>query len=274
MKKIRLFLGASVAALVLAACGTGIAPLEEATDRDPNPDGVVSFEISPRTIMDGSVGEQYTFTMVARGIPANVRIVSFAWTITGATPSSASVAVRDGVATHSVNHTFGEAGTYALMASVAKPTHPTDASQGEVMAASRAIIAIDTDPVRELDLGSCEGWVPAKSGGAGVHMDIWDLSSVPDGALIDLKWDTIGIPDNIIVEYPVEEITFQTGFVGHAQYDGDPMYPGGVVGGPVGSQEGIFTKNSAVGDEFLVTVLGPNPRTVWNYEIRCRVPAN
>lgn len=274
MKKIGLFLSASVAALVLAACGTGIAPLEEAADRDPNPDGVVSFEVSPRSIMDGHVGDQYTFTMTARGVPSNVRMVSFAWTITGATPSSASVAVRDGVATHSVNHTFGEAGTYALMASVTRPTHPTDTTQGEVLGASRAIIAIDVDPVRELELGTCDGWVSAQSGGYGVTVDKWDLAGVPDGALIDIKWDTIGIPDNFVVDYPEDVFVFESGFVGHAQYDGNPMYQGGVVGGPVGGADGIFVKDSAVGDAFVVTVYGPNPRTLWRYEIRCSVPVN
>lgn len=274
MKRIRLLLSASVAALVLAACGTSIAPLEGSNDRDPNPDGVVSFEVSPRSIRDGSVGDQYTFTMTARGVPADVRIVTFAWTITGATPSSASVRVSDGVATHSVNHGFDEAGTYAFMASVTKPTHPTDPMAGELLAATRAIIAIDADPVRELELGTCDGWVNSESGGYGVTIDDWDLSGVPDGALIDIKWDTIGIPDSFIVDYPEDVLVFESGFVGHARYDGDQMYPGGVVGGPVGGADGIFVKDSAVGDTFVVTVLGPNPRTLWSYEIRCRVPGN
>ena len=272
MKLFRLLLSVLLVVLLIAACGTA-APIQETSERDPEPSGIVNFQVSPRTIMDGEIGQPYTFDLTARGIPEGIKVVTFTWTFTGVKPEHRSVAVRDGVATFSLNRAFGEAGTYALMAAVARPTHPTDLSQGEVLAASRAIIAVETDPVREIALGSCDDWVSANSGGYGVHMDVWDLSSVPEGAVIDMQWDTIGIPDNFVVDYPVAVEVFSTGFVGHPGYDGDPLYPGGVVGGPQGSMQNVFQVSAESGDEFLVTVLGPNRNTRWSYEIRCRMPA-
>src|SRR5690606_11393166 len=130
----------------------------------------------------------------------------------------------------------------------------------------------ETDPVREFDLGTCDGWVPAKSGGHRVHVEGWDLSGVPFGAVIDMQWGTSRIPDNFIVDYPAEKEVFTTGFVGDLRHDGDALYPGGVVGGPKGSAQDIFQVNAQDGDRFVVTVLGPHVRTLWNYEIRCRVP--
>lgn len=273
MKKIRLLLSGMLVALIIAACGTAPTSVDESSDRDPDPARVVTLNISPRSIMDGKVGQQYTFDMVARNIPADVRYVSFTYTITGSDANFTSKPVIDGEARFSLNHTFTQAGTYAVMAAVAKPTHPTDPAQSEVLAAGRAIVAVETDPVREIDLGSCEGWVPANSGGYGVHIDIWDLTGVPEGAVIDMQWDTIGIPDNFIVEYPFDVLAFETGFVGDPHHDGNPLYPGGVVGGPRGSADGIFEVSADAGNEFVVTTLGPHRNTRWSYEIRCRVPA-
>ena len=273
VKKIRLLLSGLLVVLVIAACGTAPTPVEETADRDPDPAGVVTLNISPRSIMDGKVGQQYTFDMVARNIPSDVRIVTFTYTITGSDAQFSSVRVIGGEARFSLNHTFNEVGTYAVMAAVAKPTHPTDPSRDEVLAAGRAIVAVETDPVRAIDLGSCEGWVSANSGGYGVHIDIGDLTGVPEGAVIDMQWDTIGIPDNFIVEYPFDVVAFETGFVGDARHDGNPLYPGGVVGGPQGSKDGIFEVSADNGNEFIVTTLGPHRNTLWSYDIRCRMPA-
>ena len=273
MKKIRLLLSGMLVALIIAACGTAPTSVDESSDRDPDPAGVVTLNISPRSIMDGKVGQQYTFDMVARNIPADVRYVSFTYTITGSDANFTSKPVIDGEARFSLNHTFTQAGTYAVMAAVAKPTHPTDPAQSEVLAAGRAIVAVETDPVREIDLGSCEGWVAANSGGYGVHIDIWNLTGVPEGAVIDMQWDTIGIPDNFIVEYPMDALVFETGFVGDDRHKGDPLYPGDVVGGPQGSKDGIFEVSADKGNEFVGTTLGPHRNTVWHYWVRCRGPA-
>ena len=243
----------------------------------PAPDDTAVLTIDPNAIADGRVGQNYTFTLSASDVPADLTEVTFAWQFQGEPIRFERVAVVGGVASHTVNRTFDRAGAYWLHGYVSRPTDSTDLANHRVLDTAVATIAIDVEtPVREVDLGSCDGWVETQAGGHGVTVDRWNLRQVPVGAVIDFRYYTYSIPDNFIIEYPVGDIAYETGWVGDAwhawPFIGQPqLYPGGIVGGPSGTVEGVFTKLAGQ-EEFRVTVLGPDQDTLWNYEIRCHVP--
>lgn len=120
---------------------------------------------------------------------------------------------------------------------------------------------------------SCDSWIASRSGGYGVTVDNWDISNIAAGAIFDIKYNAYGIPDRFIVEYPESETVLNTGWRGNSSYEGNPSYPEGIEGPGRGEVDGIFVRG-AVADSFKVTVEGPRNGTIWDYEIRCRVPAN
>lgn len=247
------------------------------TDGAGQPDYTAVLAIDPNTITDGRVGQNYSFTLSASEVPADLSEVTFAWQFQGEPIRFQSVAVVGGEASHTVSRTFDRAGAYWLHGYVSRPTASTDLADHRVLDSAVATIAIDVEtPIREVDLGSCDGWVETQAGGHGVTVDRWNLRLVPVGAVIDFRYYTYTIPDSFIIEYPVGDIAYETGWVGDPWHAwpifGQPeLYPGGIVGGPSGTAEGVFTKLAGQ-DEFRVTVLGPDQNTLWNYEIRCRVP--
>lgn len=231
--------------------------------------------IDPGSITDGRVGESYSFTLRASEIPGDLTEVIFAWQFEGQAMDYARVPVVDGAASHEAVRTYHSSGTFWLRGYVGRSTHATDASQYSALGSSIATISIESEaPDRDVELGSCDGWVETQSGAHGVTVDHWDLSGVPVGAVIDFRYDTIRIPDSFTIEYPDGNIVHQTGWVGSSTYNRPrhrDLYPEGVVGGPRGTAEGIFTRLAGQ-DEFKVTVLGPDRNTLWSYEIRCHVP--
>ena len=116
----------------------------------------------------------------------------------------------------------------------------------------------------------CEDWMVAQSGGFGVTVDVWDISSVLDGAVIDFRYDAYFIPDRFTIEYD-GEIVLETGWRGDASYEGDPLYPGGIEGPGRGQEDEVIVKKPGV-DELTVTVEGVDTGTIWMYELRCRIP--
>lgn len=251
--------------MVLSAC-TRVATTEP-TSGDPLPGGVTKLDISPGVLLNGKVGVAYEFTMEASGIPSGVPVVAFQYSFVDGSNGQRAVRVVDGKASFTVSQSYSSAGVYGLIASVAQPL-PRNAFK--VLAADRVIIAIETDPVREQELPTCGGWATANSGGYGGTIDIWNISNVPAGAVFDLRYNTYQIPDMFVVEYDGVE-TYESGWRGLPRYDGDILYPGGVIGIGQGVAEAVFTKADA--DEFQVTVFGPDQRTLWEYGIRCRIPA-
>mmetsp|Transcript_25024 Transcript_25024/g.53947 ORF Transcript_25024/g.53947 Transcript_25024/m.53947 type:complete len:122 (+) Transcript_25024:473-838(+) len=99
-------------------------------------------------------------------------------------------------------------------------------------------------------------------------MDNWDNSMIAEGAVFNMKFDAQGIPDRIQVEYPTGNVAHDTGWRGDSGYDGDPLYPGGVIGPWQGEALAMFSRINQ--DTFQVTVIGPDPNTAWDYDIRCR----
>lgn len=240
---------------LLAACGAP-EPVKE-TSRTP-----MGLTINPNVVKAGEVGTSYTFTLNATGLKGRSELATFKWSFSGGASGELEVAVENGAATLDVAQAFDAAGVYGLVASV---------DTGARAATASAVISIgEAAPEREAELTTCGDWVTKQQGAYGVTIDRWDVSSVPVGAVFDLKFDTVGIPDRILIEYPSGTYAHDTGWRGDAKHDGDALYPGGVVGGATGEARAIFTKGSE--NEFTATVFGPDVKTRWSYEVRCRVP--
>ncbi len=260
-------LAVGTASIVIVADDTGTDP-DPDPGTDPEPGYNVSLTIDPSAINDGVVREEYSFTMEATGIPAEMTEVIFAWYFKGQVRQYQRVTVADGAASHTVRRTFDAVDTYYLDVEVGRPLGGRD-NDYELLDTAFASIGIGVDvPENEVELGSCEGWVGSQSGGHGVTVDRWDLTNVPVGASINFRYDTYTIPDNFVIEYDDEE--FRTGWVGdfwHAWFN-PGLYPGGVVSGPEGERAGVFTKVEGQ-NELVVTVFGPDRNTAWNYSLSC-----
>lgn len=251
------------ASIVIVAADPGADP-----GTDPEPSYNVNLTIDPSAINDGTVREEYTFTMEATGIPAEMTEVIFSWFFKGQGEQFQRVSVSGGTASHSVTRSFATADSYYLDAKVGRPLHASG-NDFELLDTAFVSIGIGVDvPENEVELGSCEGWVPSQSGAYGVTVDKWDLTNVPVGAAINFRYNTYSIPDNFRIDYAGEE--YRTGWAGdswHAWRNRD-LYPGGIVTGPRGEVAGVFTKIDGQ-DELVVTVYGPHRSTEWNYSLSC-----
>lgn len=220
----------------------------------------LSLTVTPAYLSDGELDTPYTFTLQAKGVLADVQYVTFTWNFAGGSTGSTDVLVENGTASLAVTQAYSEAGVYGLVAAV---------EGGGRTATTSAIISVGgATAERPAVLGACGEWVTMTQGAYGVTIDRWDISALPKGAILDLKFDTVGIPDRIIVEYPDGTVAHDTGWRGDAKHNGDPLYPGGVTGPKTGEVSSVFTKANQ--NLFEVTVIGPDPRTLWNYKVRCR----
>lgn len=122
---------------------------------------------------------------------------------------------------------------------------------------------------RRMALEICEVWTVANSGGVEGTTDIWDISILPQGIVLDIRYNMFRIPDKLTVEYPPVNEVLATGWRGDASYAGS-RYPGGIAGVGRGQHLGIFQKQA--NDQFIVNVLGVDDGTRWEYQVRCRVP--
>lgn len=246
--------GLALLLLLLGACST-TAP---ATPQGHRPR--LALTVTPDYLRDGEVGTPYTFTLRATGFRDGDETATFKWNFAGGSTGEQEVTVVDGAARLDITQSYAEAGVYALVAVVE--------SAGRSATASAIVSIGGATPEREVVLASCGDWVSQKAGSYGVTIDRWDISAVPVGAVFDIKFDTFGIPDRILVVKPDGTLAHDTGWRGDARYDGDALYPGGVVGPKTGEVPSVFKKTG--GNSFTIQVLGPDPRTLWNYEVRCR----
>jgi len=122
---------------------------------------------------------------------------------------------------------------------------------------------------REKKLNICDVWSVANSGGVEGTIDRWDISLLPEGVMLDIRYDTKSIPDKLLVEYPVNNEQLNTGWRGDRRYSGQ-NYPGGIKGPGVGQNFNMFRKVSD--DTFVVKVNGVDDGTYWEYQVRCRAP--
>lgn len=240
--------------LLLAACGTNTPPA------GPEPAPLV-LRVVPGDVLSGQADTPYGFALEATGIGATSKHATFRWAFAGRSHGQRTLKVVDGGVTTQVEESFPEPGVYGLVAAV---------EAGGRTATATAVIAIgDVEPEREVAMPSCGGWVTQRSGAYGVTVDRWDVSAVSVGAVFDLRFDTVGIPDRIVVAYPDGQVVHDTGWRGDARHAGD-LYPGGIAGPKTGEALAVFAKDGV--DEFVVTVFGPDRRTLWSYEVRCSVP--
>ncbi len=265
MKKLGILLGTAAALLLVSACST-VAPTE--TEREGTPAaGVTTLNIAPGSLRDGKVDTDYYFTLEANGVASDVKVVLFSWSFVSGASGQKAERVVNGKASLTLVQRYAEQGAYGLIATVSKPL---PGNEFEILAADRSTIGIGATPERKQEILTCGAWQTANSGGYGGTLDIWHMSSIPAGAVFDLRFNTFNIPDMIVVDYPVGVLVHNTGWRGAESYDGKAAYPGGVVGSGQGEVEGVFVKGEA--DEFQVLVFGPTQGTAWNYDVRCRMP--
>lgn len=224
--------------------------------------GVV-ISINPPGLTGGKVGELYNFTLTSSGFPSSLTEVTFNWNfgIDSLSSGEMNVAIVDGVATTTISRTYTSIGAFGLSASVI--------SDKGTLAQTSVVVVIGETIERDNELSICDVWKAANQGGVGVTVDNWDISAIPLGAVFDIEYNAFGIPDKYVVEYPVGNTVLDTGWRGNPMFDGLPLYPGGVVGPGAGSELNIFSRLSST--KFRVTIFGPDPGTVWNYQIRCRI---
>lgn len=266
MKKFGTFAAALAALLVIAACNT--VTTTQPTEIDPIPAGVARLVINPGSVVDGRPGVDHYFTIEAEGIETGVDIVHFAWSFTEGQAGQRIAKVTNGKASIRIEQRYGEEGIYALMANVSKPK---PRNTFEVLAASRAVIRIGAAEEREQELLTCDDWQSANSGGRGGTEDRWDISSVPAGAVFDIRYQMYQIPDMLLVEYPQGVIVHNTGWRGDSRYNDHPNHIGGVEGPGRGQVDAVITKVDGQ-DAFNVVVFGPTRGTLWEYDVRCYVP--
>lgn len=284
---VKLFIIFAALALVLPACSDDDAPSDEP----------IAVESTLPANNHGEAGVPYTFSFVydadaitapdvamqagLRGNPvaaardAHARVlrqaatrpktVTFTWVFGDGTPAGTHTVPLDGrFARWDTEHTYHVDGRYGLVASAQN-------EDGDVLASTDFIVTIGDIEEEERELNICDEWQAGEEGGYGVTITNWDISDVPANAIFDIRYDAYGIPDKFIVEYPFGAKVLDTGWRGGAGYDNNPLYPGGVVSPGHDEKLDIFTKSSGT-NKFKVTVIGPGSGTVWDYEIRCRIP--
>lgn len=273
MRHARLIAGTLLAILFLAACGmleepiedgqggpTGPAPTKPAEDDPRFPEGTFLDIFSPLFVAGGGeVDVEYDFTIAAVRVPDGVTSVTFTWDFgDGTSGGPEAVAVVDGYAKVERSHAFARAGSFVVSAEVSE-------TGGAELTSNSRVAIIDQEPdEREVVIGSCEGWSVSDSGGVGTTVDTWDLSEVPEGTVIDMRYKTYTLLDRIMVEYPVGYVVHDTGFTRTGGRPGD--------GDPYRDVDGLFTK--AAGNSLRVTVIGRDAWTQWLYEFRCQDASN
>jgi len=121
---------------------------------------------------------------------------------------------------------------------------------------------------RDQTLNQCDVWSATNSGGEEGTVDTWDIATIPEGAVFDLRFDAESMPDRFRVVYRGTNV-FESGWRGSSGYDGNPEYPGGVVSPGSGEATDLFAKSG--GNAFTVVVIGGESGTVWDYSVRCRM---
>lgn len=259
------------ALLLLQACGSVDTP--PPGNGDPSPTEPVSVDSTLPETGPGEVGVEYSFTFtydenITRGAAGTAAIgddVIFRWSFgDGSEGGEATVSVdSDGRASLTVKHTYDTEGRYGLVLTV-------EDEEGTVLAKDDYIIEIGELESDELELSECDGnWVAGGEGGYGVSIDRWDISAAPAGASFDFEYEAYFIPDKFVVEYD-GSIVLDTGWRGNDFYEGEPAFPGGIAGPGSEQVRNLFEKGPV--DEFVVTVIGPDRNTAWDYRIRCNVP--
>ena len=224
------------------------------------------IDITPFGLSNGVVGSPYSFTFVAKNLPASISTAKISWNFGDGSSTATgmnTVSVSSGQASTTASHTYTVNGVYALTVSA------LDVS-GKSLAENATVVAIGGGGnATTIVLDACGTWMAAKQGGAGATVNNWDISTIPAGSLFDFKYDAQSIPDRFEVTY-MGVTKLSTGWRGSSSYDGDPLYPGGIQGPGAGESDRIFAKSTS--NTFTVSVFGGGPGTIWDYDVRCGSP--
>lgn len=224
-------------------------------------EGVI-LDVHPPGLTNGEVNKPYIFSVLATRLDPQLSEVTFEWSFgTGEAMSSgeANIPVSDSTAFLTLNYTYSSKGSYGLVVAVS--------SGGEKLADRSVIVIIGEVIERKVDLTICNIWTVAQSGGVGVTTDVWDIGIIPIGAVFDISFNAYSVPDKFTAEYPQGNMVLDTGWRGSTSYS---HYPGGIAGPGWGQVHAFFQKTS-ISNTFNLTVFGPDPGTLWEYSIRCRV---
>jgi hypothetical protein len=220
-----------------------------------------NLTINPATVTGGTVGTSYSFTLTETNVPSGVTQVTFAWNFgdgSSTATGSATATVTNSQASTTISHSFTTQSSFGLSVTASNGT--------TVLASATAPIVIGTATTRNDQLTALDTWTAADSGGQGLTVDIWDISTLPTGAKFDIEYDMYSIPDKCIIEYPVGTVIWNSGWRGASSYEGDAYYPGGIAGTGAGEQDSLFTKGTT--NSFKVTIVGGKPGTAWDYSMR------
>ncbi len=228
------------------------------------PENRTGLFITPASVAV-EANEQIQFTFDAEGLPAGLSTVTFNWNFADGTinaTGSQDVDVVNNKASHAMTYSFVAEGAYGVFVSV------QDEADNEIFTGVAQVTVGDvTGLEREFDLSVCNAWEAADQGSYGITVDYWDISTIPTGAVFDMQFNALSQPDRYLIEYPVGTLVHDTGWRGSSGYENDPQFPGGIAGPGLGMVEGLFTKGAA--DEFKITIIGGEPGTLWDYDIRC-----
>ncbi len=221
---------------------------------------------APQVIIDGDgvIDTNYLFEAIGNGIPD---AATFIWEIDGA---------EAGTYGNMLNSSFNSVGDYTIECSASWMQQAADGSSYEERIAAEQIVvnikeALEDIDIRYDEIDICGQWKASKSGGAGTTVTHVDISKLPVGASFDMKFDAFSVPDKFIVEYE-GAVIFDSGWRGDQSYvETNPgLYPGGLSGSGAGTQAAMFNKNRE--DVFVVTVIGPESGTAWDYSIMASCP--
>jgi len=222
-----------------------------------------TLSISPTSVTNGTVNTSYTFTLTAGSLPSNLTSINFNWNFGDGTADNTAVTVSNTSATTTISHAYTANGAYGLVVTIDDGTN--------TLATAYASVLIGTaNPGNDYDLTVLDSWIAANSGGYGITVDTWDITSLPLGCVFDLRFDAYSMPDKYIVEYPDGTIVYDSGWRGDASYEGNPAYPGGIAGTGYGEKLAMFPK--AAQQYFKITIIGGESGTVWEYSIKARNP--
>lgn len=241
--------------------------VEEGGNHDAPPLAITSnIPLNTDGLPEGEAGEEYTFRFRYNATTApdsfGLETVKFSWVFgDGSSAGEYMAGVEGDFATHEIRHTYRSNGRFGLVVSVAD-------DNGDTLATADYIVGIGEPEVFKEDLDICDQWKAGTSGGYGVTVIEWDISEIPSGRPFDLGFEAYSVPDKFIVEYPPGNIVLDTGWRGSESYDGSSLYPGGVTAPGNEKVEDLFRKGSS--NKFVMTVIGPDQNTGWDYKVRCR----
>jgi len=117
----------------------------------------------------------------------------------------------------------------------------------------------------------CNEWTGNQSAsGVGITIDIWDITSIANGNTIDFQFNAYSVPDRWFIYYN-GVLAHATGWRGDSSYDGNPLYPGGVISPGSGAVTAVVTKLNGV-NTLEIRTEGAQAGTASYYNLRENCP--